>query len=280
MKLFTAATIVGLGFSLAPTTPVAAQDWQEMSASRQRSGEESMDVRVRYAAGEFHIRPSNAGTLYRMHLRYDDDQFDPVSHFDGRSLEVGLESDRRTLNLNGRNQGSLDLELAQDVAMDLELEFGAVQARLDLGGLSLTGLRLRTGASESRIDVSEPNPVRMRRASFEVGAADFEALNLGNLNTDRLEIDAGVGSLTLDMSGELRSDMDVDISIGLGSLELRLPRGAGVRITKQSFLTSFDADDMVKRGDAWYSRDWDDAEHQITIDVSAAFGGIEVVWVR
>lgn len=251
-----------------------------MSSSRQLAGQESMDVHVRYAAGEFRVRPSSAGTLYRMNLRYDDDHFDPVSHFDGRSLEVGLESDRRSLNLNGRNQGSLDLELARGVSMGLELEFGAVEARLDLGGLSLTGLELRTGASESRIDVSEPNPVRMRQATFEVGAADFEALRLGNLNTSHLEVDAGVGSVTLDLSGDLRSDMSVDISLGLGSLELRLPRDAAVRVTKQSFLTSFDADDMVKRGDAWYSREWDNAEHQITIDVHAAFGGIEVVWVR
>lgn len=128
--------------------------------------------------------------------------------------------------------------------------------------------------------MSEPNPVRMRKASLEIGAADFEARQLANLNVRELEVSAGVGSVMLDLTGELREDMDVDIDLGLGSLELRFPMGAAVRITKQSFLTSFDADDMVKRGDAWYSRNWENAEHQITVDVSAAFGGIEVVWVR
>lgn len=270
--------LLGLGLLLA--TPVVAQDWQDMSASRQRSGEESIDVRVHYAAGEFRVQPASGNTLYRMNMRYDADQFDPISHFDGGALEIGLESERRSLNLNGRNQGRLDLELGRGVSMDLALEFGAVEARMDLGGLSLTSLLLRTGASESRIDVSEPNPVRMRRADFEIGAADFQALRLANLNAREIMVRAGVGSVVLDLSGELRSDLDVEIDIGVGSLELRLPRGAGVKITKESFLTSFDADDMIKRGDAWYSRDWEDAERQITIDVSAAFGGIEVVWLR
>lgn len=276
----TRAPLLLLGIGLLLAAPVVAQDWQDMSASRQRSGEESIDVRVHYAAGEFRVQPASGNTLYRMNMRYDADQFDPISHFDGGALEIGLESERRSLNLNGRNQGRLDLELGRGVSMDLALEFGAVEARMDLGGLSLTSLLLRTGASESRIDVSEPNPVRMRRADFEIGAADFQALRLANLNAREIMVRAGVGSVVLDLSGELRSDLDVEIDIGVGSLELRLPRGAGVKITKESFLTSFDADDMIKRGDAWYSRDWEDAERQITIDVNAAFGGIEVVWLR
>lgn len=135
MKTSTVAVIAG--FSLLMAAPVAAQDWQDMSASRQRSGEQAIDVHVRYAAGDFRIHPASGNTLYSMTLRYDDDHFDPISRFDGRSLEVGLESDGRSLNINGRNQGRFDLQLARGVAMDLEIEFGAVEARLDLGGLSL-----------------------------------------------------------------------------------------------------------------------------------------------
>ena len=49
--------------------------------------------------------------------------------------------------------------------MDLELEFGAVRADIDLGGLSLTTLSVETGASESLLDVSLPNPIAMTQAS-------------------------------------------------------------------------------------------------------------------
>ena len=60
----------------------------------------------------------------------------------------------------------MDLELAGSVPMDLDLEFGPVSAELELGGLSLTNLSIRTGASELVLEVSRPNPSEMTQAEF------------------------------------------------------------------------------------------------------------------
>jgi len=164
--------------------------------------------------------------------------------------------------------------------MNLDLEFGAVRAELDLGGLHMTGLELQTGASESRLDVSAPNPIRMSHASMEVGAADFHARNLGNLNTERLEVDAGVGRIVLDFRGSWQGDADVSVDMGLGALELRFPEGLGVKLIKDTFLTSLDSEGLVKRGKEFYSLDWEEAEHRVTVEVDAAFGSIDIVWVH
>jgi hypothetical protein len=164
--------------------------------------------------------------------------------------------------------------------MDLDLEFGAVQADVDLGGLALTGLELSTGASESTIDVSEPSTASMEVARFEVGAAEFDARRLGNLNAARIEVDAGVGSITLWLDGEWRQDARVGIDMGLGSLELRVPEGLGLELRKDSFLTSLDSEGLVKRGDVYQSLDWDEAARRVTVDLDAAFGSVKVVWVR
>ena len=164
--------------------------------------------------------------------------------------------------------------------MDLDLEFGAVRADIDLGGLSLTDLDLSTGASESTVDVSEPNPSRMETASFEVGAAEFTARHLGNLNAERIQLDAGVGSLTLWLDGRWQRDAHLAIDMGLGSLELRVPEGLGLRLRKDSFLTSLDSEGLVKRGDVYESLDWDEADRRVTVDLDAAFGSVAVVWVR
>lgn len=260
--------------------PAAAQDWREMSSSRQRNGEERIDVRVRYGAGELRVRPGSSGSLYRMDLTYDEEQFSPVSSFDGSRLDLGVDQRGRSINMRGRNRSEMDLQLGRDVEMDLVLEFGAVEADLDLGGLALRTLELSTGASESRLDVSAPNPVRMRTATLDVGAADFQARRLGNLNVERFELNAGVGSVLLDFTGELRNDVEVVVKMGLGSLELLVPEDAGVRIEKESFLASLDTDGMVKRGDAYYSSNWDDADHRIRIEVQTAFGSVQVRRVR
>lgn len=260
----------------------AAQSWRNVTMSRQISGEDHVKVRVSYGAGRFRVQPtSEAGLLYSMQLRYDEDVFEPHADYDGNRLQLGVESIGRSIRLGkDRSAGEMDLTLTRNVPMDLDLEFGAVRADIDLGGLSLSDLQLSTGASESTVDVSEPNPTEMVNATFEVGAADFTARHLGNLNARHIDVDAGVGSVTLWFTGEWRRDASVSIDMGLGSLELRFPEGLGVRLTKDSFLTSLDSQGLVKRGDSYYSLDWEQAERKITVDLDAAFGSVKVAWVR
>jgi hypothetical protein len=257
-----------------------AQSWRTVTNSRQAGSEGEVDVRIKYAAGQFEVRPAERGLLYRMELTYDEDHFDPLSSFRNGTLELGIDGRSRNFDLDDDNESRMDLELGRGVPMDLRMEFGAVQADVDLGGLSLTRLQLTTGASESRIDVSEPNPEAMRRAEFEVGAASFTATNLGNLNAEILDVDAGVGDLELEFSGDWRRSARVNVDMGLGSLTLIFPRDVGVRLEKDTFLTSLDADEMTKRGDYYYSANWESAHIQIDVTVDAAFGGIDVEWVR
>ena len=144
----------------------------------------------------------------------------------------------------------------------------------------MTRLEIETGASQTLIDISEPNPETMSRASIDVGAAEFTILNLGNLNAEVIEIDAGVGEIELGFTGDWQQDTRVSVDMGLGSLVLRFPRGLGVRLLRDTFLTSFDSEGLVKHGDTYESLDYEDAEHQITVDIDAAFGSVRVAWVN
>jgi hypothetical protein len=273
-----AATFLAAG---ALHDPLVAQSMRTVTMSRQLTDRDEVRVNVSYGAGHFSVRPMDEGLLYRMSLTYDEDAYEPVAEFSGNHLELGIESLRGGRSLRGRREaGELALELARGVPMRLDLEFGAVRADIDLGGLELTALELSTGASESIIDISEPNRARIGTARFEVGAAEFTARHLGNLNAERIEVDAGVGSLTLWLDGDWQRDARVSIDMGLGTLELRVPQGLGLDIRKDSFLTSLDSEGLVKRGDSYRSLDWDDAERRITVDLDAAFGSVKVVWVR
>ncbi len=257
-----------------------AQSWRSVTMSRQLAGESEVDVRVRFGAGRLRIEPGEPGTLYRMHLRYDEESFEPVAKYERGRLDLGVEGTKRNLRWRKDNTQEMELFLARELPMKLDLEFGAVRADLDLGGIQMTRLKLHTGASESRVDISEPNPIRMSSASLGVGAADFHVRNLGNLNSERITVDAGVGNIVLDFQGTWQGDATVSVDMGLGALELRFPEGLGVRLFKDTFLTSFDSEGLVKRGDSYYSLDWEEAEHHVTVTVDAAFGSIDVVWVR
>ena len=280
MSRIRGATLVAAVAMASLAQPGGAQSWRTVTTSRQAAGEDELRVQVTYGAGEFKVRTAEAGLLYRMQLRYDEDVFEPRSEYERGRLHLGVESLGRSIKLGKRSGGEMDLQLGPGVPMDLDMEFGAVRADLDLLGLSLTNLELRTGASESVVDVSRPNPVAMNRASFEVGAADFTARRLGNLNARRITVDAGIGEVTLWFNGSWQQDARVNVKMGLGALELRFPEGLGVKLTKDSFLTSLDSEGLVKRGDAYYSLDWEQAERKVTIDLDAAFGSVKVIWVR
>jgi hypothetical protein len=272
-------TTVALGLLLAAAAAgVRAQELRTYTSSRQLGDQVALDVRVTYGAGRFVVGPAPTGLLYRMNLRYDEELFDPVADFDGKRLHLGVDAQDRHLRVGKQERGELRVELAREVPMELALEFGAGRANMDLGGLSLTDLEVKTGATEASIDVSRPNPTVMERAKLEVGAAEFTARRLGNLNARRIEVNAGVGDITIDLTGDWRLDGRVQINMGLGSLQLRLPEGLGVKLQEKTFLTSVDTQGLVKRGDAYYSLDFDQAQRHVTIDIQAAFGRIDIRW--
>jgi hypothetical protein len=274
-----AVVAVAAGLALTGAASAQAQDLRSFTSSRRLGQVSDLDVSVTYGAGRFVVGPAPEGLLYRMNLRYDEDLFDPVADFDGKNLRLGVDARGRNLHIGKHEGGELRVELPRSVPMSLALDFGAGRATLDLGGLALRDLHMQTGAAEARIDVSEPNPGSMGRVELEVGAAEFTARRLGNLNARRIQVNAGVGDVTLDLTGEWRENADVSVQMGLGALELRLPTGVGVKLTEKTFLTSVDTQGLVKRGDAYYSLDWDRAERHVTVDIQAAFGSIDIRWV-
>lgn len=257
-----------------------AQSWRTVTMSRQQAGEAAMVVDVQFGSGRFDVHPSEEGLLYRMELRYDEEVFEPRLDYGAGELDVRVERVGSGFQLTrDHSRGELDLGLSRDVVLDLNMEFGAVRADIELGGLSVSELALSTGASESTIRVSEPNPEPMRRARIEAGAARFDAHSLGNLNAERISVDAGLGDVTLRFDGEWRRDARLDVDMGMGSLDLRFPRGLGVRLVLDSFLTSLDPQGLLKEGEAYYSPDWEEAERRIDVRIDSAVGRVNVGWL-
>jgi hypothetical protein len=275
------AILMAMGLILGGTPSQGhAQTWRSVTMSRLISGQGDLDVKLRFGAGRLSVAPGDGATLYRMSLRYDEESFEPLAEYRENRLELGLRGIGRSTRWRRQEQQEMDLLLSRSVPMSLDMEFGAVRADLDLGGMLLRKLDVSTGASESRVEISELNGMRMSSAGFEVGAADFSVGSLGNLNAERITVDAGVGRVALDFGGDWQGDATVSVDMGLGSLELRFPRGLGVQLVRSTFLTSLDSEGLVKRGNSYFSVDWEEAEHRVTVHVNAALGSINVVWAN
>jgi hypothetical protein len=272
-----ASLVVAAALASPPADLLAQQDWRSVTQSRQVGDEELLNVAVQYGAGRLVLGRGSEGMLYKAMLGYDGQAFQPELTYRDGSLRVGMDDVR----MRGRNVrlGELRLELGPTVPIDLRLEFGAARADVDLTGLRIRRLRLATGASETRLHVGAPNAEVCEVVDLDVGAAKFDAIGLGNLNAQRLDFNGGIGDVTLDFTGEWESDMAATVRMGLGSLTLRVPRGLGLQVKKGGLLVGFDSQGLIKRGDVFYSENWDDAARKLTVDIEAAFGSIRVQWV-
>ncbi len=269
--------LAGLALALIPAVAYG-QDWRDMTSFRQRSDETRMDVHVRYGAGELLIRPGDPGELYRVNLHYDSEVFDPVVDYRTGDLQVGVEGRNGRVRLRNTEAGELRLQLSPEIPLELNLDFGAVEADFDLGGLQVTSLDVETGASDTEIRFEEPNPAVCDRFDISMGAAAFTAQGLGNLGCERVTAEGGVGDLTLDFEGAWPRDMDAEITMALGSVTLVIPANIGVRVDKDTFLTDFDRDGFYKSGDTYYSDNWDSAGRRLSIHLEGAFGSVKVRW--
>jgi len=263
----------------------SAQTMRPFSTYRQWHGETSTVARLDFAAGALRLAAGRPNELYRMDVLYDGERYEPVSDFDAARGNV-------TLGLRAAGDGGIRVvskrQLGQTASVTfsprsdlaLAVALGAVDGDLDLGGLRLTSLDLEAGASRATVRFSQPNGARCRDAVLSSGAAELTVLGLGNSRCDRIAFEGGVGRVTLDFSGTWTSSSHVSVKMALGQVELRLPRQVGVRLTLDKFLATFEAEGLVRRGNAYVSPGYDQAARHLDIDITTAVGGVTLDWLE
>jgi hypothetical protein len=270
----------GLLVALLATGIAAAQgqSWRTMDVSRQLHDTSEHRVRIQYAAGRFSLRPTTEPVLFTMQLKYDEERMRPIREYDSvtHRLTLGVEGDARWKSIRGGEQSEMRLGLSTLVPLDLELRLGATEARVDVGGLWLNRLRVETGAADAVLDFSAPNRSKLRRLDVQLGAAGFVITNLGNANVEYITVEGGVGSVDLDFGGAIREDVTVDANVALGKFSLHLPSDVGVRIEVKKLIASFDHPGLYRRGNAYYSSNWDDAKVRMRVRAETVFGAIEI----
>lgn len=266
-------------------TRAEAQSMRPFTTFRQMHGEIRLAAQLEFAAGLLRVTQGRPSELYRMDLSYDDDRYVPVSDFDSRNGAVllGLKpAGEGGVRVVSRKQLQQIASLALSPGVDLSLGFnlGAVDADVELGGLRVSQLEMRTGVSKAVVRFSRPNATRCDHASISAGAAEVTVLGLGNSRCDEISFEGGVGQVLLDFSGHWSSNARVHITMAMGELTLRLPRAVGVRMTMDKFLSSFDPRGLVRQGEAYQSVNYDRTQRHLDLDLTAAVGGVTVEWTE
>lgn len=250
-----------------------------------------LDASFDWALGELVIRANNRPGMIDGKVEYHAERTIPEVDFrvTGTRGRLRVEHDTHenwgaSLHFNFKDRdwddqyhNKIEFELPPDIATELTLDFGLGEAHLDLTDLDLTELELDCGLSDVKLVVSSPNRVRCDNLSIDSGMGDFNAISLGNLRAREINLDVGLGSATLDFTGQIVEDMTIDVRVGLGSLDLRLPRNANIRARiEDTFLSSVDVDDLVREDQEWVSKEWSPGQPTLILEVSVGLGSVDI----
>lgn len=277
-RLFLTATTL-----LAPIA-LQGQQWRTIEAARQLADSQALRVSIHYAAGKLELSPSeDAKLLYQMRIRYDEQAMDAVHKYDaaGHRLELGLDKTNvgwRTLRtMKGDKGGSMSVELSPAVPLDLEVALGGAAGNLDLGGLKVTSLRIETGMAGAEVTFSDPNRVQMERMNIDLGMGGLKLTDVGNANVGDIAIHGAMGGVLLDFGEAVSRDVKISADIALGGLEVAVPPEVGVMFEGELKAAKFEPSIGVTRiGNAWYSMNWKDVSHHITIVGNSTLANVKV----
>ena len=254
---------------------------------------QSLELELDFGLGELKIRAHDKPKTVTGTIQYRSSRTKPDVEFSSNGenaiLKVKENSDynfeccENGIDFNNFSFGddfhnAMDFQLAMDIPTELELNFGLGEADIDITGLSLSYFEFDCGLSDVKLKMDGTNKITCERVSISCGLGDFNGYGLGNLNTRKFSLDVGLGAAMIDLRGKFDEDMDLSIDVGLGALELILPKNVNINLrVDHSFLSSVDVDGLMSKGNNKYeSFDWDENRPTIIGDISVGIGAVDV----
>ncbi len=262
--------------------PALAGRTEQVSEVVQMDGARELEIEIDFGAGTLDIVSADIEEAARLEVFYSPRwvSYDIDYSKRGETGRLFLESDLRRKSHMEDIDNEWELTLSRRYPVDLEMDVGASESFIDLGGIPLTRLVMDIGATSGTIDFSEPNPERLHDFDIDVGASSLEISGLANANFDRMDISSGAASCELDFRGDFRGQSELDLDVGVGSVEIIIPRGLAVRIEgDDDWFSSFDFHgldvDQID-DDVWESPGFDNAPDRLEIRVDVSMGSVDI----
>jgi len=107
--------------------------------------------------------------------------------------------------------------------------------------------------------------------------------DLGNANFEFLDFDGGVGNFTLDFGESFDYEAEVKVDVGLGSVDIVLPKGIGVRLecSDDDWLSSinFPKKHLIRSArydDVFETENFQSAKGKVTLIIDVGMGSADI----
>ena len=171
--------------------------------------------------------------------------------------------------------------LSPEVPYQLDLTYGIGAAYIDLSGISVEELKVRTGSADVNIGylTSFANPIKMEKMFIKVDLGNVSVRQLYKARASEIVAEVGFGNMLLDLAEAPVESSHVKASVGAGNLEILIPRydcPIIIRV-KSSMLCDVRLSKSFREieDDVFVNDDYDaDADNLLRFDVDVALGNI------
>lgn len=185
-----------------------------------------------------------------------------------------------SIHLGNLSHGSWDLHFSTELPISFDIELGVGRGSFDMTGLQVKDFNLSTGASEVALDFDEENAVEIESMNIESGMSRFDARNLLNARFKHFRFQGGVGSYNLDFGGgPLKTEVGVDVEVGLGFATLVIPKDIGARVMyEKNWVSHLDCDPDFESSEEneYLSNNFYRVPGKLNITLDSGLGSIKI----
>jgi len=246
----------------------------------------NVNLGLRFGVGKLTVSTSDMADFAKIEVDRDVEAVrETFDHsMSGSTLDVTLKSKPRGHGFKmDSDNNRWDMMLSTRFPTEADLEVGACEADIDLGGIPLTDLKFQIGAAEGKIDFSEPNPSRIRDMKIEAGASKLTLSGLANARFDYMKFLGGAGKFEFDFRGEFKGESEAKLSVGLGSADILLSDDAAVRIEAEedNWFSTIDIPrhklERIGKG-VYESDDYKTSKDRLLLRLEVGMGKVSVRW--
>lgn len=191
-----------------------------------------------------------------------------------KTLEVAIDLGVGEMNLTGGAkewvEGKADYnikKLAPQVNYDVSGDIGEVEIKHK----GSTKLGISNIKNTWDIQLNDDIPMDL---TVETGAS-LANLDLQGLQLEKLDIEAGVGDLTVNLGGDWKKSFNASIETGVGKTTVIVPSKVGVKLTTEKGIGSSNIEGLISKGKGVYVNEaYDKADVVLEIKSEIGLGDI------
>jgi hypothetical protein len=253
--------------------------------------EQQINLKIIFGAGQINILPADGDTILSAVMYYDKQKSEPEIDYSVQGDKGYLsitsssknEKDEEDINTNINSFEDLKkniwtIRLSQKVIIKMQIIMGAANSNFDFGRMKLSDLTIECGASDSKINFPEENPVKMGLLSIKAGVSKIHGYNFLNANFKRFVFEGGVGIYQFNMGDRIKQNADIELNLGGASAVLMLnDKTPFVLKVNDSFLSSIRVENASKRGSFYKSYNYRENDNYLNIDANIGIGNFELL---